>query len=141
MTGVLKSLSCCISPPPEELMIEVDDDQHDDTDNPLKLNRPLNLNCESDRLKTFEKWQHKYIDKFRLAKTGFYYFGKADIVTCQFCNVSIGRWLETDDEITEHLKWSTHCPLLRGFTTGNLPIDQTSSLAKLLENIDRDEVD
>lgn len=94
--------------------------------------RVLNLNSEADRLRTFAKWRNAFVDKTRLAKTGFYYVGPNDEVCCQFCGVELKDWVEWDDEVREHLKYSPQCPLFGGDETANIILDKTSHLNYLL---------
>lgn len=86
------------------------------------------LNQEAVRLKTFDKWNCSFVDKNILARIGFFYTQMDDTVECQFCHVVMGKWEENDDPVTDHLKWSPCCPLIRRKKTDNIPIDE-----KLLE--------
>lgn len=88
----------------------------------------LLLTREEDRLKTFDNWSCDFVDKNVLARTGMYYTNENDVVRCQFCKILIGSWEEDDDPITEHIRWSTNCPLIRRKETSNIAIDE-----KLLE--------
>lgn len=85
----------------------------------------LDLNCEQNRLNTFTSWFQPHISAQKLAKTGFYFVGfyEPDHVKCNFCKVEIIRFAEDDDEVTEHIRWSKNCPLLRRRDTDNMPID------------------
>lgn len=85
---------------------------------------PDNLNREEIRLQTFNNWPHSFISPQKLARTGFYFIGpNNDNVKCFFCKVEIGCWEQDDDEVTEHMRWSQNCPLLRRRDTNNVPID------------------
>lgn len=78
---------------------------------------------EQNRLETFKNWPHEFINVNKLAKTGFYFSGPdCDVVKCNFCNIRICNWVEGDDEVQEHLRWSSSCPLLRRANTNNRPI-------------------
>ena len=48
-----------------------------------------------------------------MAKAGFFYRGFGDIVTCAFCEVSLHKWLRTDDPIAEHIKFNANCKFIR----------------------------
>lgn len=85
---------------------------------------PEDLNIEANRLKTFENWNIPFIDKNQLALLGFYYYGPSDMVKCYFCGVEIGMWEEGDDVLTDHMRWSAYCNLLRRNDTNNIPIDE-----------------
>ncbi|XP_055840777.1 death-associated inhibitor of apoptosis 1 [Episyrphus balteatus] len=78
---------------------------------------------EAERLKTFEEWPLDFIDKHVLAQTGMFYTRESDKVKCYFCEVEIGRWEESDHPVSEHIKWSANCPLLRRRTTNNIPLN------------------
>lgn len=93
------------------------------------------MSVEKNRLKTFKNWPHTFIDVNKLAKTGFYFSGPLrDVVKCHFCNVRLCDWVEGDDEIEEHLRWSKFCPLLRRIITNNRPIS-TKEFDNLLTNV------
>ncbi|XP_052861636.1 death-associated inhibitor of apoptosis 1-like [Anopheles cruzii] len=82
------------------------------------------LNREICRLGTFtSSWPVSFINPSELARYGFFYTGIADRVKCYFCEVEVGMWEEQDNVITEHLRWSPRCPLLRKRTTNNVPIN------------------
>lgn len=82
------------------------------------------LNIEANRLLTFGNWTVPYVDKHQLALLGFYYYGPSDMVKCHFCGVEIGMWEEGDDVLTDHMRWSPYCMLLRRGETPNVPIDE-----------------
>lgn len=112
---------------------------HDSTDNNSsdKRDKPMSetprpgaerlqiaeLNIEANRLKTFEQWNVPFICKNQLALLGFYYFGPSDMVKCYFCGVEIGLWEDGDDVLTDHMRWSPSCSLIRRQETNNVPID------------------
>lgn len=83
----------------------------------------LDLNIEANRLKTFENWDVSFMDKHKLALVGFYYYGPSDLVKCYFCGVEIGMWDEGDDALTDHIRWSPSCNLIRRNPTNNIPIN------------------
>lgn len=82
------------------------------------------LNIEANRLKTFDNWHVAFIDKHQLALLGFYYYGPSDMVKCYFCGVEIGMWEEGDDALTDHMRWSPNCNLIRRSATNNVPINE-----------------
>jgi len=85
---------------------------------------PRNLHKEKTRLETFSKWTVEFISGAKLAKTGFFWPDTSlDIVQCYFCDVRLGAWEPYDDEVTEHIRWSRECPLLRRRETNNVPIN------------------
>nr|CAD7573791.1 unnamed protein product [Timema californicum] len=82
----------------------------------------FNLKMESERRKTFRRWPVPFMDPDKLAEAGFYYLNKDDIVRCAFCGVEIGHWEEGDDAMRDHQRWGPHCPFLRKFSVGNVPL-------------------
>lgn len=86
--------------------------------------QPTDLNVEANRLKTFDSWHISFIDKHQLALLGFYYYGPGDMVKCHFCGVEIGMWEHGDDVLTDHMRWSPYCPLIRRNGTKNVPINE-----------------
>jgi baculoviral IAP repeat-containing protein 7/8 len=87
-------------------------------------NRQTDLNIEANRLRTFENWNVSFIDKHQLALLGFYYYGPNDLVKCYFCGVEVGMWEEGDDVLTDHMRWSPSCNLIRRNTTDNVPLNE-----------------
>jgi baculoviral IAP repeat-containing protein 7/8 len=82
------------------------------------------LSIEANRLRTFDNWDVSFIDKHTLALLGFYYYGPSDMVKCFFCAVEIGMWEDGDDVLTDHMRWSPSCNLIRRNPTNNVPIDE-----------------
>lgn len=78
---------------------------------------------EVNRLESFRNWSVPFISKAELARYGFYYVGPNDMVKCYFCRVEIGLWEPNDNVLSEHLRWSPYCALLRKRQTNNVPID------------------
>lgn len=93
----------------------------------------LDLNKETDRLKTFANWNIPYINPKDLALFGFYYIGPYDMVKCHFCGVEIGHWEEGDNVLIDHRKWYPSCRLILGLNTCNEPISEITLLQKLSE--------
>ena len=44
-----------------------------------------------------------------MAKAGFFYSGRGDIVICAFCGLYLNRWLPNDDPFNEHRKFNKNC--------------------------------
>lgn len=86
--------------------------------------RTLDYNKEVDRLETYNDWNNTFIDKHILAKIGFYYLNVDDKVKCNFCKIIVKRWIEGDNPVEEHMKWSSSCPFMRRRTTRNIPINE-----------------
>lgn len=79
---------------------------------------------EEIRLESFRYWDVNFICKEKLSLIGFYFIGPNDMCKCYFCKVEIGLWEAGDNVLTEHLRWSPNCPLLRRRLTDNEPINQ-----------------
>lgn len=101
-------------------------------DNPVKEDSSYALagttvtyHAEASRLESFRNWAIPFINKGELARYGFYYVGPNDMVKCFFCRVEIGLWEPSDNVLSEHLRWSPYCPLLRKRQTNNVPLDGT----------------
>ncbi|XP_037931018.1 death-associated inhibitor of apoptosis 1 [Teleopsis dalmanni] len=92
---------------------------------------------EEERLKTFDSWPLEWLNKNQLAQTGMFFTGDCDKVKCYFCEVEIGCWERDDEPVSEHLRWSPNCPLLRRRTTNNEPID-AEALSRLLPPVSYD---
>lgn len=90
---------------------------------PSKQSTSSDLSFESNRLKTFNNWTVPFISKNDLAMLGFYYYGPSDLVKCYFCSVEIGMWEEGDEVLTDHIRWSPSCNLIRRNPTTNVPIN------------------
>lgn len=104
----------------------------DFTDNKVKDESPYGLtgtsvsyHMEATRLDSFSNWSISFISKTELARYGFYFVGPNDMVKCYFCRVEIGLWEPNDNVLSEHLRWSPYCPLLRKRQTNNEPIDSS----------------
>lgn len=119
------------------------------TPNPIHIRRPskceiidrdrytYNVYSEYDRRRTFVNWPKPYINTDQLAQFGFYHYG-GDKVKCAFCNIIIKDWDESDSPLAEHIKHSSHCPLLNRQFTQNIPINE-DELNRSLPEISPDE--
>lgn len=83
----------------------------------------VDYNKEQDRLETFNDWTNTFIDKNILAKVGFYFLKIEDKVRCHFCKIIVKKWINGDNPVEEHMKWSSSCPLMRRRTTRNIPLN------------------
>ncbi|KAF5295949.1 hypothetical protein FQA39_LY12721 [Lamprigera yunnana] len=83
----------------------------------------LPMQKEADRLSTFTNWPCRFMDPSSLARAGFYYVNKNDIVRCAFCSIEIGQWENGDNAMNDHRKWSDRCPFVTGSNCGNVPIE------------------
>lgn len=123
---------------------------HDQVDNNTRsseilkncLNRINRMNDkyhrEVERLRTYDNnWPLDWLDKGELAMTGMFFTNQDDKVKCYFCEVEIGRWDRGDQPVSEHLRWSPNCPLLRRRTTNNVPLNP-DALERILPPISYD---
>lgn len=91
------------------------------------------MNYEQNRLNTFpSNWQHPFVKKETLAKTGFYFVREPDFVTCQFCGVHLHKFDNKDIEVSLHFAVSIKCPLLRERPNQNVPLEPSSELEALI---------
>ena len=79
-------------------------------------------NFEKFRLESFQLWPVSYINPRELARNGFYFTGKADIVRCNFCDVMVYGWEAEDSVFIEHSRYSGSCPFLTGHADRNIPL-------------------
>lgn len=86
-----------------------------------------NFNSEYERLRTFEGWPVTFISASAMAAAGFYYLKVADTVRCAFCGVEVGCWVEGDDPMQDHQRWSPSCRFVRKLPSGNIPLTNTSN--------------
>lgn len=76
-----------------------------------KPRRPQMSDLKS-RLSSYKGWPLIMLSSKQLAECGFYYTGVLDVVTCFYCNGSLGNWEINDDPLTEHEKFFPHCGYL-----------------------------
>lgn len=82
------------------------------------------MNFEKYRIRTFKNWTNKNVSRSGLARLGFYFFGETDQVQCHFCEVEIHSWVQGDNILFEHSKYSPNCKLLNREFTSNVSIDE-----------------
>lgn len=61
--------------------------------------------------KTFLLWPKSYPDVDKFVRTGLYYSGIEDVVTCVSCGLSLEDWQPEDDPHDEHKKANPNCVL------------------------------
>uniref|UniRef100_A0A4W2G4P3 NLR family apoptosis inhibitory protein n=1 Tax=Bos indicus x Bos taurus TaxID=30522 RepID=A0A4W2G4P3_BOBOX len=65
-------------------------------------------------LQSFKSWHPSYpVGAAALAKAGFFYTGKSDIVQCYSCGGYLHDWKEGDDPLEEHAKFFPNCQFLQ----------------------------
>ncbi|NXA80308.1 BIR7B protein, partial [Thryothorus ludovicianus] len=68
---------------------------------------------EEMRLSTFENWpQNSSVHPEQLARAGFFYTGRGDVVRCFYCDGGVRSWSFGDDPWREHAKWYPECEFL-----------------------------
>ncbi|NXG01230.1 BIR7B protein, partial [Sakesphorus luctuosus] len=68
---------------------------------------------EEMRLSTFQNWpQNSHISPEQLARAGFFYTGRGDVVRCFYCDGGVSSWSFGDDPWREHAKWHPECEFL-----------------------------
>ncbi|XP_066186950.1 baculoviral IAP repeat-containing protein 7 isoform X2 [Sylvia atricapilla] len=66
--------------------------------------------AEEMRLSTFENWpQNSIMHPEQLARAGFFYTGRGDVVRCFYCDGGVRSWSFGDDPWREHAKWYPEC--------------------------------
>ena len=72
------------------------------------------MSSNSQRYGSFAKWP-KQMEQTpsNLVKSGFYYVGQGDLVTCFMCGITLKEWECGDEVDLEHKKWSPGCKFLR----------------------------
>ncbi|NXQ14083.1 BIR7B protein, partial [Peucedramus taeniatus] len=69
--------------------------------------------AEGMRLSTFENWpQNSSMHPEQLARAGFFYTGRGDVVRCFYCDGGVRSWSFGDDPWREHAKWYPECEFL-----------------------------
>ncbi|XP_076657863.1 baculoviral IAP repeat-containing protein 8-like [Halictus rubicundus] len=83
----------------------------------------IDYRFEQARLQSFENWPVPHIiEPKRLAAAGFYYTGEGDKVRCFECYMEIYQWVEGDNPMVDHQRWSARCRFIRKINCGNVPI-------------------
>lgn len=80
------------------------------------------FNYEKERLKSFDGWPVSFLSPSSMASAGFYYMKREDIVRCAFCGVEVGCWVEGDNPMQDHERWSPSCRFVKKMPVGNIPI-------------------
>lgn len=88
-----------------------------------KTLKNLKMNYEVKRLETFYNWPLQFISVLELAKNGFYFTGKGDLVKCNYCHVTMGHWTGSDNIESEHKRHSPRCSFING-NVFNIPIEK-----------------
>ena len=68
----------------------------------------------SAREKSFDNWpDHNTTAVIDLVQAGFCYTGKENVVTCFYCDGSLGGWGANDNPMIEHARWFPNCAYAR----------------------------
>lgn len=97
---------------------------------------------EGNRLLSFQSWpSDAKAYAFQLSRSGFYFSGKDDIVTCFMCNGQIGNWQEKDVPMQKHIQRFPNCPFVGGQIAGvNLSppnLDDDHPTIRLMKHVDK----
>ncbi|KAM6473304.1 baculoviral IAP repeat-containing protein 1 isoform 2-T3 [Liasis olivaceus] len=78
---------------------------------PEEIESFLNIYKDEEiRLESFKTWpRDAHADPAILAKAGFFYTGRKDVVQCFYCSGYLNDWKETDDPWKEHATFFPHC--------------------------------
>ena len=81
------------------------------------------------RLATYDLWpKFFHITAEELARAGFIYVGKSDLVRCFSCNLKLCDWKSTDVPLDEHQKYSPHCMFVKETWCRSKPKVQNSNM-------------
>ncbi|XP_074964651.1 baculoviral IAP repeat-containing protein 7 [Phalacrocorax aristotelis] len=86
-----------------------------DTEEAAPPNEPVypDMVTEEMRLSTFQTWpQYTDMRPLQLARAGFFYTGRDDIVRCFYCDGGMRNWSFGDDPWREHARWYPGCEFL-----------------------------
>lgn len=75
------------------------------------------------RFESFKNWPVTYIKPARLAAAGFYFTGKGDLVKCFYCHLELYKWIEGDNPIINHRRFSPTCRFIRNILYDNQSVD------------------
>ncbi|CAF4861231.1 unnamed protein product, partial [Rotaria sp. Silwood2] len=81
--------------------------------NYIVFTTPCNSNYSEipKRYASFTTWSNENSPSVdALVQAGFFYSGRATIVTCFYCNGSLQNWGSNDNPIIEHARWFPCCP-------------------------------
>lgn len=67
----------------------------------------------NNRLRTFIEWPLSFITPKEMAKAGFYYLGKQDLVRCIFCSLNLAYWLRGEQPREKHKQNSPECSFIK----------------------------
>lgn len=65
------------------------------------------------RLDSFVNWPVTHKRPQDLAKDGFFYTGRTDVVQCAFCFGTLSNWLYNDNITEQHRRRFPQCPTLQ----------------------------
>lgn len=96
---------------------------------------------EAGRSESFENWPHDGLcSPDNMAKAGFYFTGRSDLVKCFTCRVKLDDWdPESDDPWTKHKELSPNCCFANfGKEEGNLTVEEFCDVmcARAINRID-----
>ncbi|XP_072019049.1 LOW QUALITY PROTEIN: baculoviral IAP repeat-containing protein 3-like [Amphiura filiformis] len=94
--------------------------------------RPPAAEYEVTRLSTFRNWPSMApVTPSALARAGFFYTGRDDIVECFICQGQIRDFEYGDTAMGEHKKHFPKCPFVKNKNHGNVPMAGTPDFSKV----------
>lgn len=89
------------------------------TENPTVLHDKYSPSCLSTlkrfytpletRVLSFKGWTNSLQDPLKMAKAGFFFLGKSDLVQCFMCYLRLDSWTKLDDPFVSHYKFNKKC--------------------------------
>lgn len=76
---------------------------------------------EAMRRHSFSTWSSCKVNGSSLAKAGFFYTQKKDIVKCFHCGLRLGNWKD-QDPVSADLNDSRKCEFMVGWACKNIPV-------------------
>ncbi|CAG9769571.1 unnamed protein product [Ceutorhynchus assimilis] len=91
----------------------------------------LDFTKYEDRIKSYVNWPNRDISKEALAKAGFYYKNRNDIVQCPYCHIEGYQWMAGDEPMEDHRTWSPNCAFVMNSVEPDSPSPRTSDTCGL----------
>lgn len=95
----------------------------------------VNFHMEIARLLSYGNYPDFNISIRQLARNGFIYVGRGDIVRCHFCQVRLSDWASDMDVAERHAIASPSCSFVTGVKCDNVPIRTVDSVIDITHAI------
>ena len=97
-----------------------------------QLRNPRDMTFLSNRLRTFCFWPAtSSANVFELARAGFLFTGRDDVVKCFTCNGNLKEWKQDDNPLESHKEFYPDCPYIKELEDANKIFDTKVRLADL----------